>query len=236
MRILVLEHESDAPAALLAEWADSRGHDLDVVAVPRLRGWPSADGVGAVVTLGSEVSVHSSRAWVAREIEFLAAAHAQAVPILGICFGGQILSQALGGDVRRAPSAEVVWREIETGEPGLIPPGPWLLWHEDVFTLPPGAQLLAGSDAETMAFAHGVGVGIQFHPEADASVARGWIAGAREKLHSYGVDVAELEREIDRYAPTGRDRAFDLFDRIAAFWTEVGEHEHGGRPAGQTLG
>jgi GMP synthase (glutamine-hydrolysing) len=219
VRILVLEHEADVPAWLLAGWAQSRGHELDVVAVPDLESWPAPEEVEAIVSLGSESSAHASRsAWIAREVEFLAVAHERAVPILGICFGGQTLAQALGGVVARAPHAEVTWRGVESADPDLIPPGPWLLWHEDLFTLPPGGRLLAGRGTETVAFACGTSVGLQFHPEADAELARIWIDGARAKLASYRVDEADLEREIERHGPGARDRAFDLFDRVARLW------------------
>jgi GMP synthase-like glutamine amidotransferase len=222
VRILVLEHESDAPACLLDDWAQARGHKLDVVAVPELRRWPMVAGFGAIVTLGSVRSVHASPdPWIAREIEFLAAAHQRAVPILGICFGGQALSKALGGNVGRAPRPELTWREIESADPELITAGPWLLWHEDQFTLPPGARLLAGSESETIAFESGTSIGLQFHPEADAQRAAVWLEGARSRLASRGVDEAALDREIGRHGPGARDRALHLLDRVERRWASA---------------
>lgn len=219
MRIVVLEHDPDVPAWLLADWAQSRGHRLDVVAVRHLRRWPEYDEVEAVVSLGSEASAHaSSDPWIVDEVEFLAAAHDRAIPILGICFGGQTLARALGGMVAPAPRAEVTWREIESLDPELITPGPWVLWHEDLFTLPPGGRLLAGRDTEAIAFACGTSVGLQFHPEADAQLARRWIKGARTKLASHGIDPAGLEHEVEHRGPGARERAFDLFDRVARSW------------------
>jgi GMP synthase-like glutamine amidotransferase len=162
-----------------------------------------------------------SQPWIREEVDFLAAAHARSVAILGICFGGQALSRALGGTVSEAPRAEVTWRDIESRAPDLITEGPWVFWHEDRFSLPPGARLLAGSGAEVIAFACGASIGVQFHPEADAGVVRDWIDGAREKLRFNEVDVPRLEREIGRHSPAARDRAFDLFDRIAAIWADV---------------
>jgi GMP synthase-like glutamine amidotransferase len=230
MRILVLEHEPDVPARLLADWAQHRGHELDVVAVPSLERWPAADEYDAVVSLGSEQSVHGSPyGWITREVDFLRQAHASAIPILGICFGGQTLSRALGGVVAAAPQTEVTWRVIESDAPELITPGPWFFWHEDSFTLPPGGCLLAGSDSQTLAFSSGTSLGLQFHPEADADLVREWIAGARAKLRFYGVDEHELELELRRHNPGARARAFDLFDRIAGWWAVQRD-----RLAGQT--
>ena len=222
MRILVLEHQADAPACLLGEWAQARGHDVDVLVPQSLAVWPEPADADAIVALGSEHSaLDTSRAWIRDEIDFLAAAHSTGVPLLGICFGGQALSAALGGTVSRAPRAEVTWRSIETLAPDLITAGPWPFWHEDRFDLPPGARLIAGSEAEVEAFCDGASVGVQFHPEADAAVVRGWLDDGRNKLRAYGVDEAEFEREIERQGPAARELAFELFDRIAATWSDV---------------
>jgi GMP synthase-like glutamine amidotransferase len=223
LRILILEHDADAPACLLAQWAHAHGHHVDVVVPQGLGAWPEPRDADAIVSLGSEHSaLDASQRWIREEIDFLAAAQSASVPVLGICFGGQALSAALGGTVSRAPRAEVTWRPIETQAPDLITPGPWPFWHEDRFDLPPAARLLAGTETEVVAFAAGASVGVQFHPEADAAVVRGWLGGGRDKLRSYGVDEAEFEREIERHGPAARDLAFDLFDRIASFWSDVG--------------
>jgi GMP synthase-like glutamine amidotransferase len=222
VRILVLEHEADAPAGLLADWARARGHELEVAPVRVLDAWPGVDEFHVVVTLGSEVSVtDASHSWIGAEVDFLAAAHARSVPLLGICFGGQILSKALGGEVHRAPRAEVRWREIDSDDPDLIPAGPWAFWHEDQFTLPPGARLIAGLEAEVVAFSSGASIGLQFHPEADGAIVQGWADSARDKLVSYGVDPREFERQIREQDPHARERAFDLFDRLAARWSAI---------------
>lgn len=222
MRILVLEHQTDAPACLLAQWAQARTHDIDVVVPQSLVAWPDPGDADAIVSLGSEHSaLEASQRWIREEIEFLAAAHSAAVPVLGICFGGQVLSAALGGTVSRAPQPEVTWRSIETAAPDLITAGPWPFWHEDRFDLPPGARLLAGNEIEVVAFSYGASVGLQFHPEADAAVVRGWLDDGRDKLRAYGVDVSEFEAEIARHGPAARDRAFGLFDRIASTWSDA---------------
>jgi GMP synthase-like glutamine amidotransferase len=231
MRILVLEHDADAPAALLSAWADSRGHELNAVPGRRPATWPAPDDVDAIVSLGSDQSaVQSGVPWVAREIEFLATAHARRVPILGICFGGQTLAKALGGSVTRARSREVTWREVPSAERELITEGPWLFWHEDRFTLPPGARLLGGTPEQTAAFTSGASIGLQFHPEADTGRAEAWLEGARPKWASYGVDENQLRDEIDRYGPGAPVRAFDLFDRVARWWAAAPAPQLAGQP------
>jgi len=235
MRILVLEHEADAPAGLFAEWGAARAHRLEVLSAPTLSSWPSARDADAIVSLGSELSVHASRQrWIASELELLARAHRAGVPVLGICFGAQALAAALGGSVRRAPFLEIGWIEhaeeqaTAPGAAALLGPGPWLYWHEDVFTTPPGALELARSPAGPLAFVHGRSVGVQFHPEADVAIARGWLDAARNRLGALELDPNQLEQRIETGAAGARERAFALFDRIAARWSAPA----GARPPG----
>jgi GMP synthase-like glutamine amidotransferase len=222
MLILVLQHEAGAPAGLLGEWALARGHEVQVADVPELAELPAADRAGAIVSLGAESSVERSREpWVARELAYLRAAHAQGRPLLGICFGAQAIAAALGGTVTRAPGIAIEWSAPDWRAPELIPEGPWLRWHEDVFTLPPGAQELASAGGVPMAFALEASGAVQFHPEADAEIARGWIATSRHTSdeHRAGA-LAALESALEREREDARRRAFDLFDRIAAHWLQ----------------
>jgi GMP synthase-like glutamine amidotransferase len=220
MNICVLEHQADSPAALLAEWAAMRGHTIDLLNVAELTQWPEADAHDAVVSLGSDRSVHGSPdVWIAREIAYLGAVHDAGVPILGICFGGQTLSRALGGTVIRAARVEAGWRPVATTDPELIPPGPWFRWHEDVFSLPPGARELARNEIGVLAFVHGRSVGLQVHPEVDMELARRWVEPSGGRLLAQGLDQEAVLREIEEAGSGAAQRADDLFDRIAGHWT-----------------
>lgn len=219
MEILVLEHQSDVPAALFADWARERGHTLHTLAVPELERWPDPRAFNVVVSLGSDASIHASPdAWIARELEFLRNAHDSHVPVLGICFGAQALAKALGGEVSRAQSIQLEWTELDSHDRELIPPGPWLRWHEDVFTVPPGARELASADSVPLAFVQGSSVGVQFHPEVDAELAGAWIESWQRTLLEHALDDGTLRRQVALAAPGAPARASDLFDRIARLW------------------
>ena len=219
MRLLVFEHEAEAPAALLEEWAHSRGIPTLTLRVPELELWPAPRAGDAIVSLGSDASVHASEdPWIEREVSYLRSCHDAGIPILGICFGAQALSRALGGDVSRAPRLSPEWTSVASPDPELIPSGPWFRWHEDVFTVPPGARELGRAGDVPLAFAHGVSIGVQFHPEVTGEIAKGWIKGARRELADSSIDEDELRSEIDRLATGARARAGDLFDRILARW------------------
>jgi GMP synthase-like glutamine amidotransferase len=221
MKILILEHEPEAPAGFFADWARRRGHTLETVDVPAIGEWPEPSESDVIVSLGSDCSTHASPdPWIEREVAFLRDAHGAGVPVLGICFGGQALALALGGTVRRADFAEVGWSTTQSGDPELMPDGPWFLWHEDVFTVPPGAREIARSDAGPLAFVSGPSIGLQFHPEVDSSVIVGWIDGARHRMDELSIDEDALLSEIARVGDGARARADDLFDRIARYWDE----------------
>jgi GMP synthase-like glutamine amidotransferase len=221
MKILILEHEPESPAGFLAGWAQGRGHSLETLDVPRLRQWPEPSVSDIVVSLGSDCSAHASAdPWIEREIAFLRESHRAGVPVLGICFGAQALALALDGMVRRADFVEVGWSPTDSSEPELVPRGPWFRWHEDVFSVPPGAREIARSDAGPLAFVLGLSVGLQFHPEVDSSVIRGWINGARDRVADLSIDEDALLGDVAADEDGARARAEDLFDRIARYWRE----------------
>jgi GMP synthase-like glutamine amidotransferase len=219
MQILVLEHEPTVPAAMLGDWARERGHTLRTLEVPEIGSWPDPRDTDVLVSLGSDRSVTDPAVpWLARELQLLRDAHDARVPVLGICFGAQALAKALGGEVQRAPQIALEWTTLESDEPELISPGPWLRWHEDILTVPPGARELARAGQVPLAFMHGTSIGLQFHPETDAALAHAWIEESQRELAERAIDEATLHRQIELAAPAAPARASQLFDRIAALW------------------
>jgi GMP synthase-like glutamine amidotransferase len=209
----VVEQQADAPAGLVGEWATARGARIDVVRVSELEEWPDPLTVDGVVALGSDRSVHASTdPWIAPQLDFLRAAHEARVPVLGICFGGQALAAALGGTVTAAPQTEIGWIDVD-GDDGYG--GSWFTWHEDAFTVPPGATELARAASGPQAFALGRSVGLQYHPEVTEAIVDGWLATGSDEVP----DPEPLRRETARRAQGARERAFALFDRISARWT-----------------
>jgi GMP synthase (glutamine-hydrolysing) len=96
------------------------------------------------------------------------------VPVLGICYGMQLLAHELGGDVRGAEVAEFGRSELTVGEPGGLLAGTpkvqtcWMSHRDAVFAPPPGFTALASSTASPVAAFESperAVYGIQFHPE-----------------------------------------------------------------------
>ncbi|WP_051221949.1 type 1 glutamine amidotransferase [Conexibacter woesei] len=212
---LVLEHDQDAPAGLLGAWARSRDVALEVV--PAGGALPDPDGRPFVVSLGAEASAFDDTVpWLAAERALLDRAVQVGVPVLGICFGGQHLARVLGGSVERAPRGEVGWLDVESLAPDVVPPGPWLQWHRDRFTVPPGAELLARSPVGPQAFRQGPHLGVQFHPEVTPAIALDWGRTYPESVGEGLTTLDEVQRGGVAHAAGAAERAFLLFDAFLA--------------------
>ena len=97
-----------------------------------------------VVLMGSPWSVYEDRVqgWMRPELEFIRRRLAAGVPMLGICFGAQAMSAALGGEVSHATRPEYGWTNVGSNTEQ-IADGPWFQFHHDEFTVPEGAVELA---------------------------------------------------------------------------------------------
>lgn len=210
--VLVLQHGPLGPPGVLEDWLRARDVPYEVHAAWRDPLPPDPARYAAVASLGSEHSAAATDpAWIAQEIALLREAVAADVPVLGLCFGGQALSVALGGEVRPAATPEVGWMPVETEDPDVVPSGPWLQFHWEVFATPPGAEQLARTAAGPAAFRHGRHLGTQFHPEATPEIVDGW-ARVEPRLPQVGRTPAELLDEGRRHAPRAADQAHRLFD------------------------
>ena len=210
---LILQHGEDGPPARFGDWLRERGLPFLVHRV-----WeqppPDPSEHAFVASLGSERSATTLDAWVPAEIETLRAAIAADVPVLGLCFGGQALSLALGGSVEALPAPEIGWIPVDSDDE-LFSPGAWLQYHFDIMDAPPGARELARSPAGPAAFRHGRHLGLQFHPEADAALVDRW-ARTDPKLPATGITPEKLAEQSAVHAEDARERAYRLFDHWRA--------------------
>jgi GMP synthase-like glutamine amidotransferase len=212
-RVLLIEHERATPAGLVDDWLAARHADVDLLEIDQGGTCDAPRAYDLIVSLGSESSAFDDRLpWVGRELELLGEAVAADVPVLGICFGGQLLARTLGAEVSRAREPEIGWGEVESRRPELIAAGPWFQWHFDSFACPAGATLLARNDAGPQAFIQGRSLGLQFHPEVDLEIIGNWAAVYREELDRHGVDAEALLEQSTELAGAAREVSWGLLE------------------------
>ena len=221
-RALVIEHDWYCPAAGVGDRLVEHGYQLDAFRVlddPTdpvcTKPYPDATDYDVLVVTGSTWSVTDTDtigSWIGREIEMVRAAHDAGVAVLGLCFGGQVLSAALGGEVRPVDTPEFGWHEVDTDLPDAIAPGPWFEWHYDGFTVPDGATEIARTAVSPQAFRIGRSVGTQFHPEVTTELVDRWINMDEKELRAHGVDPAVMAARTEEEAVDNRARSDVLVD------------------------
>jgi GMP synthase-like glutamine amidotransferase len=226
LRALVIQHEEPTPGGHVHPWLEERGAEQDVYRIDVEDREVDPREYGMIVSLGSEFAAFDdSVPWLEREKRLLVEATDADVPVLGICFGGQLLARVLGGGSFRG-TPEIGWLPVSTRDDSLVPEGPWFQWHFDSFTLPPGAELIASSPVGPQAYTIGRSLGVQFHPEVTEEIMDAWVAAFRHELDDEGVDPEQLLQETHRRAAQSRASARRLFDgflqRVAGVREPVG--------------
>ena len=171
---------------------------------------PQPAGVDAVIVTGSASAVHDHEPWSVQTGVFLKAVIAAGRPVLGVCYGHQLIADALGGRTGRNPNGREIGLvlvsvlEVDPLLEGLPPVFPAFATHQDaVLEAPPLARVLAGnlnSPVQAMALGPRTRPG-QFHPEFDADLMRSYLdarasvvdaelgPGAARRLREQVVDV-----------------------------------------------
>lgn len=189
MRVAIIENSPLAPIGLLGPALERRGARLEVLPGPGLVAHREAlEAADFTISLGSPKAVYDGDDWIRWQVSYLGAAVAAGRPVLGICFGAQLLAAAIGGSVEPTGRLHAGWGEIEASV-GSVWCGPWLRWHGDHVRLPPQAEVLARAGDTVQAFAFRHAVGLQFHPEAHGGCIANWI-GMTPPERLRGVDAA----------------------------------------------
>ena len=215
-RTLILQHEEPTPPGHMTEWLAEQGAQVEVFRIDKKD--EKDDEVDPrdydlIVSLGSEFAAFDDAVpFVQREVKLYQQAIEADVPILGLCFGGQMLARVLGSRLFRAEEAEIGWLPVRTHDPELVSTGPWFQWHFDSFSAPPGAKLIAETDAAPQAFVSGRNLGLQFHPEVTPEIMDEWVRAYPHELEAEGVDPQGLLAETRQRAAQAKQTTWRLLD------------------------
>jgi GMP synthase-like glutamine amidotransferase len=230
-RALCILHDAYSTTGLIGQALRARGWEVDeVLVVPAERfdspgvevSLPDHRDYDLLVPMGAPWSAYDDAligTWLGPELAWLADAISAGGSVLGICFGGQALARALGGSVALGPRPEIGWTRIEPEESSWLEPGPWFQWHYDALTPPPGATVLARTEAAIQAYRIGRSLGVQFHPEVTSADIRMWLDnGGDAQARAVGVDPRRMLAQAASESAEAQLRAASL---LARFLDEV---------------
>ncbi|MFQ5736648.1 MAG: type 1 glutamine amidotransferase [Thermodesulfobacteriota bacterium] len=177
-------------------------YDTDVIEAYRDRVPSSIDGYSALVVLGGPMGVYEQERYpfIRDEIRLIERALSREVPVLGVCFGSQLIARAAGARVYRGAEKEIGWYDVELTRAGAadrlflgLPESFGVFqWHGDTFDVPPGAVNLAASALfpNQVIRVGSSAYGIQFHLEVTEEMIREWLCVNKGELKT-------LEAKID---------------------------------------
>ncbi len=182
-------------------------------------------GCSALAFMGGPMSVNDNLPWIEQELELIRRAASKKMPILGHCFGGQLISKALDGHVTANPVAEIGWLEVRQ-KPGATADN-WLSelpstfttfhWHGETFSIPAGADNILTSDACThQAFALDNILALQCHVEMNAEMVRQWAENYADEISKSSATVQSrdlLLHDIDNRITALQQVAERLYNR-----------------------
>lgn len=172
------------------EMLAGEGFEFDPVRVLDGDPLPDPAGLQGIIITGSAASVYDDRPWLNPLREFIVAAYKAKIPTLGICFGHQIMADALGGEVAKSEKGWGIGRHVYqlSGNADFMSGMPDNIAiaasHQDqVITAPKCATIFLSSDFTPNAgliYDNGSAISMQPHPEFD---------------HDYSEALVELRRD-----------------------------------------
>jgi GMP synthase-like glutamine amidotransferase len=232
MKIHCLQHLKNETLGNIGTWVSLRGHSLTKTLLYEKPVFPEPEDFDLLLIMGGTMSVYQEKEfpWLKPEKEFVKKVIDTGRPVLGSCFGAQMIAEVLGGKVTRSKFKEIGWHRVKSlagkdpnneerisseSPSGLFPEFTAFMWHGDTFETPAGAVRLFESEAcPNQGFIYkGNILGLQFHPEAD----RQWIGNL---IEDSGHEIVEgkfiqPKEEILRHEHLlegSRNIAFSLMD------------------------
>jgi GMP synthase - Glutamine amidotransferase domain len=169
---------------------------------------PAVEDISAVIITGSHSMVTDNEVWSIKLGEWLRKLSELSIPILGICYGHQLLAQAFGGVVNYHPKGPEfgtvnIYTTVEGKKDPLLGAMPDIFpghaaHSQSIIQLPDDAVVLARNEFENNhAFVINKNIwGVQFHPEFNSGIIKAYIDSASDRLKQLGYDVEALKKNV----------------------------------------
>lgn len=183
--VAILQHQLPENAAYLKTWLERYSIDYVIFNAGAGQQFPAdIEPYAALAVMGGGMSANDDLPSNHQAIALIQQAMAMNVPVIGHCLGGQLMSRALGAQVRVADVPEIGWQPIQYADHELTrtwfgddPTNTVIQWHYDTFNIPLGATLLASSPVcANQAWGLGPHLAMQFHIEIDQTKIDSWVA------------------------------------------------------------
>lgn len=227
-QVLILQHVPWERPGRILDNLDDLAMPSSIVNIADVRkpDVPRFDEIAGLVVMGGPMGAtdYDDHPGLKTEAKLVRACVAAGKPVLGVCLGHQIIAVALGGRLKKRDAPEIGFAPISRMDKHDYF-SMWdkklnvLHWHNDVVTLPEGAQLLArSSETKVQALRVGSALGLQFHLEVTASVLEEWLdePSMVRELKAAGGSKSRLRDDFALYDPLLRPLAEQVFSGFAA--------------------
>ena len=208
-----LEHAPFEEPVYISRWLANHQIPLEHIRLYKGEALPDRAQVRFLIIMGGPMNIYDEEEfpWLIEEKSFIKSVIELEIPVLGICLGGQLVSDVLGGTISKSERPEYGWHTIRRirdlprtllplGKSDMIDLFPDSLevfqWHQDTFSIPPDAiHLYSSKGCQNQAFLYTDRViGLQFHPEMDQSSIRQFLNLSGDQSEEEG--IIELQKQI----------------------------------------
>ncbi|MCB4792064.1 MAG: type 1 glutamine amidotransferase [Elusimicrobia bacterium] len=189
--IFIIKHAVDEGPGLLGKYLQEKNIKHKIIELEKGERLPkTTDGIEAVLIMGGPMNVYEEGKYpfLKYENDFIKDVFKNNKPLMGICLGAQLMAKAMGATVRKAKKEEIGWDKVYLSSRGIIDPLfsgvdsviDVFQWHEDCFSVPKGAVLLAENSICPQAFkVGGNSYAFQFHIEVTKELLNSWARGIK---------------------------------------------------------
>ncbi len=226
--ILIIQNVAVESPGRILDFLHDRGLAYTIIHGYKGQELPEIDSLDGIIALGTPTSVLEYRRhdYLKSLFALLSEAIRRDMPVLGVCFGGQLLAHAFGATVEAMKNGkEIGCHSVELTEAGKndslfagVPDQfPAVHWHGDAFRIPFGADSLATTPhCKTQAFRIKRQVGLQFHLEVRPEDLPKWFDAYPEEVSEVGVDTSAMQTSAHDTEDAMREVAYRILDNFFA--------------------